>query len=91
MSSRRTLNRSDVQRLILGYSQFALRLIETIGKRAVQAERQLEGLAFKTVLPRLAEFLQQECRDALLEGFSHQDIGERSACIGRLPHTRSTS
>jgi CRP/FNR family cyclic AMP-dependent transcriptional regulator len=72
-----TLNRTDVQRLILAYPQFALRLIETIGKRMVQAERQLEALAFKTVVPRLAEFLQRESRGGLIEGLSHQDIGER--------------
>jgi CRP-like cAMP-binding protein len=72
-----TLNRADVQRLILAYPRFALRLIETIGKRMIQAERQLEALAFKTVVPRLAEFLQREARGGLLEGLSHQDIGER--------------
>jgi CRP/FNR family transcriptional regulator, cyclic AMP receptor protein len=72
-----TLSRSDVQRLILAYPQFALRLIETIGKRMVQAERQLEALAFKTVVPRLADWLRRESEGGLLEGLSHQDIGER--------------
>jgi CRP/FNR family cyclic AMP-dependent transcriptional regulator len=72
-----TLSRADVQRLILAYPQFALRLIEAISRRMVQAERQLEALAFKTVVPRLAEFLERESRDGRLEGFSHQDIGER--------------
>ena len=72
-----TLTRSDVQRLILGYPQFALRLIETIGRRVVQAERQLEALAFKTVVPRLADFLRRESRDGVIQGLSHQDIGER--------------
>jgi CRP/FNR family cyclic AMP-dependent transcriptional regulator len=72
-----TLSRTDVQRLILAYPQFALRLLETIGKRMVQAERQLEALAFKTVVPRLADFLERESRGGLLEGLSHQDIGER--------------
>jgi CRP/FNR family transcriptional regulator, cyclic AMP receptor protein len=72
-----TLSRTDVQRLILAYPQFALRLIETIGRRMVQAERQLEALAFKTVVPRLAEFLHRQSRGGLVEGLSHQDIGER--------------
>jgi CRP/FNR family cyclic AMP-dependent transcriptional regulator len=72
-----TLSRSDVQRLILAYPQFALRLIETIGNRMVQAERQLEALAFKTVVPRLADLLHRESEGGLLEGLSHQDIGER--------------
>jgi CRP-like cAMP-binding protein len=72
-----TLNRSDVQRLILAYPQFALRLLETIGRRMVDAERQLEALAFKTVVPRLADYLRREARGGVLEGLSHQDIAER--------------
>jgi CRP/FNR family transcriptional regulator, cyclic AMP receptor protein len=71
------LSRSDVQRLILAYPQFALRLIETIGNRLVQAERQLEALAFKTVVPRLADLLQHESQDGLIERLTHQDIAER--------------
>ena len=72
-----TLSRSDVQRLILAYPQFALRLIQALARRMVQAERQLEALAFRTVIPRLAELLQRESQDGVIEGLSHQDIGER--------------
>jgi len=72
-----TLGRSDVKRLILEYPQFALRLIESLGRRMAQAERQLEALAFKTVVPRLAELLHRESEGGVLEGLSHQDIGER--------------
>ena len=44
----------------------------------VEAERQLEALAFKPVLPRLAELLpRREARDGLVVGLSHQDLGER--------------
>jgi CRP-like cAMP-binding protein len=45
------LTRADVQRLIVAYPQFAVRLIDTMGRRMVEAERQLEELAFKTVAP----------------------------------------
>jgi CRP/FNR family cyclic AMP-dependent transcriptional regulator len=72
-----TLTRADVQRLIVAYPQFALRLIETMGRRLVDAERQLEELAFKAVVPRLAALLRREARDGILDGLSHQDIGER--------------
>ncbi len=72
-----TLTRADVQRLIVAYPQFALRLIETMGRRLVDAERQLEELAFKAVVPRLAALLRREARDGILEGLSHQEIGER--------------
>ena len=57
-----TLTRADVQRLIVAYPQFAVRLIETMGRRMVDVERQLEELAFKTVVPRLAAFLHREAR-----------------------------
>ena len=71
------LSRADVQRLILDYPRFALRLLEAVGNRVVQAERQLEDLAFKSVVPRLADLLRRESRDGRLDGLSHQDIGER--------------
>jgi CRP/FNR family cyclic AMP-dependent transcriptional regulator len=71
------LSRTDVQRLILDYPRFALRLLEAVGNRVVQAERQLEDLAFKSVVPRLADLLRREARDGRLDGLSHQDIGER--------------
>jgi CRP-like cAMP-binding protein len=72
-----TLTRADVERLIVAYPQFALRLIETMGRRMLEAERQLEALAFKAVVPRLAAFLRREARDGILNGLSHQQIAER--------------
>jgi len=54
-----------------------MRLIETIGRRTLEAERQLEELAFKTVVPRVAAFLRREARGGMLDGRSHQDIAER--------------
>jgi CRP/FNR family cyclic AMP-dependent transcriptional regulator len=72
-----TLTRDDVQRLIAAYPQFAMRLIETMGRRMVEAERQLEELAFKPVVPRLAAFLRREAHGDSVDGLSHQDIAER--------------
>jgi CRP/FNR family transcriptional regulator, cyclic AMP receptor protein len=72
-----TLSRDDVQRLVVQYPSFALRLLEVIAGRMVEAERQLEALAFKPVVPRLAELLRREARDGLVEGLSHQDLGDR--------------
>jgi CRP/FNR family cyclic AMP-dependent transcriptional regulator len=43
----------------------------------VHAERQLEDLAFRGLIPRLATFLLEHARDAELAGLSHQDIAER--------------
>lgn len=72
-----TLSRDDVKRLILQYPQFALRLLEAVAGRMVEAERQLEALAFKPVVPRLAELLRREAREGQVEGLSHQDLGDR--------------
>ena len=72
-----TLTRADVERLIVAYPQFGLRLIETMGRRLVEVERQLEEFAFKTAVPRLAAFLRREARRGILDGLSHQQIAER--------------
>ncbi len=72
-----TMSRADVNRLIVEYPMFAIRLLEAVGNRVVQAERQLADLAFKDLIPRLAGFLIREERDGIVEGMSHQDIGER--------------
>ena len=72
-----TMSRADVMRLIASYPQFAVRLLEAVGSRVVQAERQLEDLAFKGLIPRLAAFLLAEQRDGEVHGLSHQDIAER--------------
>ena len=71
------LSRDDVRRLVLQYPQFALRLLEAVAGRMVEAERRLEALAFKPVVPRLADLLRREARDGLVEGLSHQDLGDR--------------
>jgi CRP/FNR family cyclic AMP-dependent transcriptional regulator len=72
-----TLSRSDVQRMIATFPQFAVRLLDVLGRRVVQAERQLEDLAFKALVPRLADLLLREARDGAVKGLSHQDIGDR--------------
>jgi CRP/FNR family transcriptional regulator, cyclic AMP receptor protein len=72
-----TLSRADVTRLIAEHPRFAIRLLEIVGHRMVQAERQLEDLAFKGLIPRLADFLLREGPTGTVDGFSHQEIGER--------------
>jgi len=72
-----TMSKSDVLRLITTYPSFAIRLLEAVGKRVVEAERQLEDLAFRGLVPRLASFLLVEARQGEVNGLSHQDIAER--------------
>jgi CRP-like cAMP-binding protein len=73
-----TMSRSDVERLLLSKPKVALRILEAVGKRVVDAERQLEEIAFKGLIPRLASLLLREAEGDEITGLSHQDIAERS-------------
>lgn len=72
-----TMSRSDVERLLLSKPKVALRILEAVGKRVVDAERQLEEIAFKGLIPRLAALLLRESENDEITGLSHQDIAER--------------
>jgi CRP-like cAMP-binding protein len=72
-----SMSREDVQRLVQQFPRFALRLLEALGRRVVEAERQLEDVAFRAVVPRLASLLEREARDGVVDGLSHQDLAER--------------
>lgn len=72
-----TMSRADVERLLLSNPKVALRILEAVGKRVVDAERQLEELAFKGLIPRIAAFLLREADGDEIHGLSHQDIAER--------------
>ena len=72
-----TMSRSDEERLLLSKPKVALRILEAVGKRVVDAERQLEEIAFKGLIPRLASLLLREAEDNEISGLSHQDIAER--------------
>lgn len=72
-----TMSRADVQRLLLSKPQVAIRILEAMGKRMVDVERQLEELAFKGLIPRVASLLLREAVGEEINGLSHQDIAER--------------
>lgn len=70
------MSRSDVERLLLSNPKIALRILEIMGRRMIEAEQQLERVAFKSIIPRLAAFLLREAKNDQVEGFTHQDIAE---------------
>ncbi|MCA1600960.1 MAG: Crp/Fnr family transcriptional regulator, partial [Acidobacteria bacterium] len=72
-----TMSRNDVERLLLAKPKVALRILEAVGKRVVDAERQLEEIAFKGLIPRLAALLLREAEGEEIKGLSHQDIAEQ--------------
>jgi CRP-like cAMP-binding protein len=73
------LGRADLERLIQTRPQVAIRLLEVIGRRLVEAESVIEDFAFKSVGARLAMALLRladEHGDAELCGYTHQDLAE---------------
>jgi CRP/FNR family transcriptional regulator, cyclic AMP receptor protein len=74
------MSRADVERLMRTQQQVALRIVEALGRRLVQAETALEDLAFKGIPARLASLLlrlaaETEPRYEVM-GYSHQDLAE---------------
>ena len=72
-----TMSRADVERLLLAKPRVSLRILEAVGKRMVEAERQLEEIAFKGLIPRLAVLILREAEGDEVRGLSHQDIAEQ--------------
>lgn len=70
------MSRADVERLLLSNPKIALRILEIMGRRMMEAEQQLEQVAFKSVIPRLAAFLLREAEGDQVTGLTHQDIAE---------------
>lgn len=73
------LRRADLERLVQTMPQVAVRLLEVVGSRLIEAESAIEELAFKSVPARLATMLlrlsgAQKSRD--LVGYTHQDLAE---------------
>ena len=71
------LSRSDLQALIRRNPDVGLRLLSDMGGRLLQAESELESLAFRPVTNRLASFLIKESDPyGTVAGMSHQEIAE---------------
>ena len=71
------LNCADLERLLASKPQVARRILEAFGRRVLEAERQLEDIAFKGMAARVAALLLREADDGEVRGLSHQDIAER--------------
>src|SRR5918997_5677000 len=72
-----TMNCAVLERLLLTRPQVARRILEAFGRRVLEAEQQLEDIAFKGVAARVAALLLREADDGEVRGLSHQDIAER--------------
>jgi CRP-like cAMP-binding protein len=73
-----TMNCADLERMLASKPQVARRILEAFGRRVLEAERQLEDIAFKGMTARVAALLLREARGGEeVVGLSHQDIAER--------------
>jgi len=73
-----TMNCAVLERLLLTKPQVARRILEAFGRRLLEAEQQLEDIAFKGVAARVAALLVREADGGgEVRGLSHQDIAER--------------
>ncbi|HSM56963.1 MAG TPA: Crp/Fnr family transcriptional regulator [Candidatus Sulfomarinibacteraceae bacterium] len=73
------MSRSDVERLMREKPQVALRIVEAMGQRLTQMERQLEEVAFKSIPARLSSLLLRLASEAgsnEVTGYTHQDLAE---------------
>ncbi len=73
------LGRADLERLIETRPRVAIRLLEVVGRRLVEAESASEELAFKSIPARLATLLlrlSNASQGDTLVGHTHQDLAE---------------
>jgi CRP/FNR family cyclic AMP-dependent transcriptional regulator len=85
------LGRADLEKLIEARPSVAIRLLEIVGQRLVEAEAVIEDFAFKGVPGRLATVLVRlSAREGVDEvrGYSHQDLAEM---IGSYRETVTTT
>ena len=72
-----TMNCAVLNRLLITRPQIARRILEAFGRRALEAERQLEDTVFKGMAARVAALLLREADGEEVRGLTHQDIAER--------------
>lgn len=72
------MNCADLEKLLISKPRVALRILEAFGRRVIEAEQQLEDIAFKGLVARLASLLLREAdENGEVRGLSHRDIAER--------------
>ncbi len=72
-----TMNCADLERLLISKPTVALRILEAFGRRVIEAEQQLEDIAFKGLTARIASLLLREAENGEVKGMAHRDIAER--------------
>ncbi|RMG89484.1 MAG: Crp/Fnr family transcriptional regulator [Chloroflexi bacterium] len=73
-------NREQVEQLLMQRPLVALRFLESMGQRLIQAEQQLEDMTFKRVPARLASLIlrliSENGQGNRLQGYTHQSLAD---------------
>ncbi len=72
------IERADLERLFVENPQLALRVLNTLGQRLIEAEARLEDIAFKSIPARLASLLLRLSDNGAdqISGYTHQELAE---------------
>ncbi len=70
------MSQHDIERLVLAQPQVGLRIIGVLSQRLAASEARLEDLAYRSVPARLASVLLRLGEDGLVEGISHEELGD---------------
>ena len=72
------LTRSDLEKVFAERPEVALRVLDILGKRLIEAEARLEDIAFKSIPARLASLLLRLLPNGkeVIIGYTHQELAD---------------
>ena len=72
------LTRSDLEKVFAERPEVALRVLDILGKRLIEAEARLEDIAFKSIPARLASLLLRllPTGKEVIIGYTHQELAD---------------
>lgn len=70
------MSQHDIERLVLAQPQVGLRIIGVLSRRLAESEARLEDLAYRSVPARLASALLRLGQDGVVEGITHEELGD---------------
>lgn len=69
------MSQHDIERLVLAQPQVGLRMIAVLSRWLAESEARLEDLAYRSVPMRLASVLLRLGEDGVVEGVTHEELG----------------
>ncbi len=70
------MSQYDIEQLVLRNPRVGLRMIAVLSRRLAESEARLEDLAYRSVPARLASVLLRLGTDGVVEGITHEELGD---------------